>query len=113
MSKSIERLTAMAQTEINPHNGRPWPLGPLEMVEHTADLRTLLAEAERGRAAYEFVKLVGRLDHTGDEGYLHPDEPDDALYAMDRLIAKARDIMAEPLRAILGEALSQASGEAA
>lgn len=44
---------------------------------------------------YAFVKLVGRLDHTGDDGYSWPEpDEDDARHELDDVIAKARDIMA-------------------
>lgn len=42
----------------------------------------------------DFARMVGRLDHTGDDGFTWPDEPNDAQWALDAVIAKARDLMA-------------------
>jgi len=60
-------------------------------------LKALAAYPSSPTDEREFVRLVARLDHSGDDGYTYPDDLDDAHHALDRLIAQARDIMATPL----------------
>lgn len=43
----------------------------------------------------DLVRLIGRLEHTSDGDGHWPEDSDDAVHALDGLIAKARDLMAE------------------
>ena len=67
--------------------------------QHASDLRQVLdALSQSGpgpewREPYEFVKMVGRLEHTGDEGYVPSEIIDDERDALDGLINQARIIM--------------------
>lgn len=76
-----------------------WNTRPAEA--RATSVETLLVEArellDRGALSYEFVKTVGRLDHSADEGYAYPEDPDDEHDALDGLIAHAREIMSRPL----------------
>lgn len=57
-----------------------------------------LRESEHLIAAYELVKLIGRMELSQDEGFNwpEPDDPDDARLTADNLIAMAREIMSLP-----------------
>lgn len=50
------------------------------------------AEPSGWTQAREFVRFVGRLDHTGDDGWVPGGDEDSCV--LDNLIARARDIMA-------------------
>jgi hypothetical protein len=72
--------------------------------------KNAVTEAEPS-AAERFVREVARLQHSGDDGFTHSDDPDDAFWALDRLIARARDVLSEPLRQVLSEALARSEAE--
>jgi len=55
-------------------------------------LATKDAELSALRGAYEFVKLVGRLEHSADDDVTYRNDGD-SFDALDRLIAMARDLM--------------------
>jgi hypothetical protein len=76
----------------------------LNRFDFIANRLAALQSAEaRAREAEAFVRVVGRLTMTGDDGWTPPDDPDDAQAALDSLITKARDLMAAmPARQALG-----------
>lgn len=58
-------------------------------------------------ATLDLVRTITRMEHSQDEGSTRGD-PEDDFYALDGLIAKARDINTMGLREVLGNALQQA-----
>lgn len=68
------------------------------------NIRSIRTEGRESRASGEaIIRQIARLEHTSDEGWTPPDDGDDAQQALDGLITKARDHIADTGK-MVGEA---------
>lgn len=114
-------LRPFADIPIPPGTKEHWPLNYSPVTATYADaILASLPPAPQGEdlgssrdhdpgigSALDFVREVGRWEHSADEGFSGEDEWD-GRDALDSLIAKARDIDTMALRQILAAALSNA-----